>query len=177
MDAFTSRVRRTIGIDGLISTVIGALITIWPEKSASFVAGMIGFAFFAIGVSKFLVSARNTDQGNANRIIGIIMSILYMAAGLFIFIDIETATLSLFIVVGVFTGLTWVIEGVVQMSVINRLGSNRVWPFISALISLLAGITLVVSPFFGGLLLWEFLGIMLLVVGIVKLVQFAAIRQ
>lgn len=177
MDAFTSRVRRTIGIDGLISTIIGAFITIWPEKSASFVAGMIGFAFFAIGVSKLLVSIRDTEQGRSNRIIGIIMSILYMVAGLFIFLDLETATLSLLVVVGVFTGLTWAIEGVVQMIIINRWGSNRVWPFISALISFLAGLTLVFSPFFGGLLLWEFLGIMLLVVGIVKLVQFATIRQ
>ncbi|KMK52904.1 MULTISPECIES: HdeD family acid-resistance protein [Fructobacillus] len=176
MDAFTSRVRRTIGIDGLISTIMGAFITVWPEKSASFVAGMIGFAFLAIGVSKLLVSLRDTDQGKSNRIIGIIMSILYMVAGLFIFLDIETATLSLLVVVGILTGLTWAIEGIVQMTIINRWGSNRVWTFISALISLLAGVTLVFSPLFGGLFLWEFFGIMLLVVGIVKLVHVAIVR-
>ena len=43
-EEFFTKVRRTIGFDGLISTIIGALIVFLPNRSARAAAGMIGAA-------------------------------------------------------------------------------------------------------------------------------------
>lgn len=172
LDDFSLKLRRAIGIDGLISLVVGILVVFWPDTSIKFVAGLIGVALVLAGAVKMIPVLRNQDYSGTDRVKDAIISVVYLVAGLFIFIDMNAASLSLLLVVGVLTGLVWLSEGIIHMMVINRFRGNRLWPFISALISVVAGLSLIISPFIGGLLVWTFFGIMLLVVGVVKIVQY-----
>lgn len=172
LDSFSLKLRRTIGIDGLVSLVAGVLVVFFPDTSIKIVAGLIGASLVLAGIVKMVPILRNQDYSVTDRTKDIIISVVYFVAGLFIFLDMNAASLSLLIVLGVLTGIVWLSEGVIHMTIINRLGEKKVWPFISALISLIAGLSLIVSPFIGGLLVWSFFGIMLLVIGAIKIVQY-----
>ncbi|WP_220739157.1 DUF308 domain-containing protein [Leuconostoc miyukkimchii] len=176
-DEFFNKLRRTIGFDGLISTVIGALIVFLPNRSARAAAGMIGAALIAVGLFKLLsVFKRDLENGMA-RLGNLIVSIIYLVAGIFIFIDMQSAAISLILVVGILTGMTWLIEGLVQFTIVNRISTNKTWSIVSALVSILGGLSLLLSPVFGGLIVWTFFGASLLIVGIFKLIQYFTLKN
>ncbi|GAO99812.1 HdeD family acid-resistance protein [Fructobacillus ficulneus] len=176
-DDFAMKMKRTVGFDGLISTLIGAFIVFWPGASVKLLASIIGVALLILGGVKLLFALNGSETKKSTKLYDVLVAILYLVAGLFVFIDMEAASFSLLLVVGVLTGITWLVEGIIQIVVVNRLGGNHVWHFISALISALAGMSLIFSPFVGGLLVWMFLGVMLLIVGIFKLVHYFTIGK
>lgn len=62
----------------------------------------------------------------------------------------------------------WIIEGVVSLSTLD-LAPSRGWTIFYAIISLIAGVTLLFSPIWGALVLWWLLGISAVVMGIIQI--------
>jgi uncharacterized membrane protein HdeD (DUF308 family) len=48
---FSKKLRNNVGINGLISTLIGLLILFWPGRTAQVGTVLIGISFILIGVS------------------------------------------------------------------------------------------------------------------------------
>lgn len=176
-EEFFTKVRRTIGFDGLISTIIGALIVFLPNRSARAAAGMIGAALIAVGLFKLISVFRRDAENGMARLGNLIVSIIYLVAGIFIFVDMQSASISLILVVGILTGITWLIEGFVQLAILNKLATNKTWSTISAIISILGGASILFSPMWGGLVVWTFFGITLLIIGIFKLIQYFTLKN
>ncbi|MBC9119364.1 HdeD family acid-resistance protein [Fructobacillus fructosus] len=175
MTDFAKKVKQSIIIDGLISLIIGIFIVVWPGITASVAAVMIGVGFISIGSAKFSISVFGED-GNKFRIIEVILSILYIIAGIFIVVDVKYSGVSLLLVASVLTGILWISEGITQITDAIEWKEHRVLYTILAIINIIAGVSLLFSPLFGGLFLWMFFGITLITVGIVKLVQSVAIN-
>ncbi|MBE4727774.1 DUF308 domain-containing protein [Leuconostoc suionicum] len=176
-EEFFTKVRRTIGFDGLISTIIGALIVFLPNRSARAAAGMIGAALVAVGLFKLIFVFRRDAENGMARLGNLIVSVIYLVAGIFIFVDMQSAAISLILVVGILTGITWLIEGFVQLAILNKLATNKTWSTISAIISILGGASILFSPMWGGLVVWTFFGITLLIIGIFKLIQYFTLKN
>ncbi len=176
-EEFFTKVRRTIGFDGLISTIIGALIVFLPNRSARAAAGMIGAALIAVGLFKLISVFRRDAENGMARLGNLIVSVIYLVAGIFIFVDMQSAAISLILVVGILTGITWLIEGFVQVAILNKLTTNKTWSTISAIISILGGASILFSPMWGGLVVWTFFGITLLIIGIFKLIQYFTLKN
>jgi len=85
-DEFLVKVRRAIGFDGLISIIIGAFILFLPGRSARVVAGMMGAALIAAGLFKLLSIFKKDSANGVTRLGHLISSVIYIVAGLFIFI-------------------------------------------------------------------------------------------
>ena len=113
-EEFFTKVRRTIGFDGLISTIIGALIVFLPNRSARAAAGMIGAVLIAVGLFKLISVFRRDAENGMARLGNLIVSVIYLVAGIFIFVDMQSAAISLILVVGILTVITWLVEGFVQ---------------------------------------------------------------
>ncbi|MFT8498139.1 HdeD family acid-resistance protein [Leuconostoc pseudomesenteroides] len=174
---FFNTMRKAIGIDGLISSIIGALILFLPNLSAKVAAGMIGATLVVIGLFKLWTFFQLKSEGAMARFGNLLVAIIYMVAGIFIFVDMQSAAISLILVVGILTGMTWVIEGFVQLTILNQLANNKFWATLAAFVSILGGLSLLFSPVLGGLIVWTFFGVTLLVIGIVKLIQFATLKN
>ncbi|MDN2450979.1 HdeD family acid-resistance protein [Leuconostoc sp. UCMA20149] len=174
---FFNKLRRAVGFDGLISTIIGALIVFLPNRSARAAAGMIGAALIVVGLIKLIAVFKSDVENGMARLGNLIVSIIYLVAGIFIFIDMQSAAISLILVVGILTGMTWLIEGFIQITIINQISTNKTWSIISALISILGGLSLLFSPVLGGLIVWTFFGMALLVIGIFKLIQYFTLKN
>jgi len=89
----------------------------------------------------------------------------------FVFADLNAATESLFILVGIFVGVLWIIDGIVNLTALSQF-YNKIWAMILSLISVIAGATLLFSPLWGAVTLWMILGIEFLVVGIIKIIHY-----
>ncbi|CAK1249851.1 Acid resistance membrane protein HdeD [Fructobacillus cardui] len=177
MDKFINKMRRSLGINGLLTALFGVFIIVWPEKSASFISMIIGFSLLVTGFVRFLASFNRKNEIDMNHIVNVMVSIVYWLAGIFIFADIKYATISLLIVVGILVGIAWVSEGISQLTFLNNISNGRAAFVFLAIINIIAGVVLIISPFIGGLLLWQFLGFMLLFIGVMKLVQYFVIRS
>lgn len=176
-DVFFNKLRRAIGFDGLVSVIIGALIVFLPNRTANAAAALIGAALIAIGLFKLLSVFKDDSESGMARLGNLIVSIIYLVAGIFIFVDIKSAGISLILVVGILTGMTWLIEGIIQLTIIKYINMNKTWFIISALISIVAGFSLLISPLIAGLVVWTFFGISLLVIGIFKLIQYVTLKN
>lgn len=176
-DEFLVKVRRAIGFDGLISIIIGAFILFLPGRSARVVAGMMSAALIAAGLFKLLSIFKKDSANGVTRLGHLISSVIYIVAGLFIFIDMQAAAISLILVVGILTGMAWLIEGIIQLTILSQMGTNKVWSILSAAISVIGGLSLLFSPLLGGVLVWSFFGITLLIIGIFKLIQYFTLKN
>lgn len=170
-DRFLQKMRNGIGIDGLLSVVFGALILFWPGRTASLAAIFIGIAFILIGLGYLGSVFRDDGESGWARIGHLLLGALYLISGIFTFIDLAAATTYFFALIGIFVGMTWVVEGFVSFGML-RFTPSRGWTIFSAILSLVAGFMLLLTPIWGAMVLWTLLGSVLLVLGIFKLIRY-----
>lgn len=163
-------------ISGILSIIIGALILIWPGKSAVVLAAIIAIYAIIAGLIYFAVSATDTTRSGWSRIGHALLGLLFVVAGVIAFLNPSSAAASFAIVVVVFIGIAWIIEGVVALS---TLGLARVsgWTIFYAIVSILAGIALLVTPLLGAIVLWIWVGISLLVIGVFQVFRALSLRR
>ena len=89
----------------------------------------------------------------------------------------QAAAVSLILVVGILTGMAWLIEGIIQLTILNQISTNKFWSILSAVISVLGGLSLLFSPLLGGILVWTFFGVTLLIIGIFKIIQYVTLKK
>ena len=157
------------GIAGLIALIVGVLILVWPGRTAQVGTGIVAVYAIVAGIVYFATGLFASEVGIWSRIGRIILGILFVAAGLIIFLNLATAAVWLLTFIGIVVGILWIIDGVVSLSSLSS-ASNKAIVVIFAIISILAGLFLVFTPVWGGAVLWIVLGISLIVLGIVRIV-------
>ncbi|KQR93160.1 MULTISPECIES: HdeD family acid-resistance protein [Microbacterium] len=169
-DTAVNGIRTALGIGGVVALIVGILILVWPLKTAS--VGTVIIAIYAIvsGLVYLGLGIFSKVRGLWSRIGHILLGIVFIAAGIVAFSNLTSATIFLAVFVGVFVGITWIVEGVVALTTLDG-SSGRGWTIFYAIVSLLAGITLLFSPAIGAAFLWIFVGASLLVLGIVQIIR------
>lgn len=163
-------IRAALGITGLVSLVIGLLILFQPKGVGMVIAAMLaayvligGLAYLGIGI----FSAR---LGMWPRIGHLVLGVLFLIASVVTFANLGDAVALLALVIGIMIGITWIVEGIVAITLLPD-SASKVWTVVYAVISILGGIALITSPAWGtGLLFW-LLGIWLVVMGLVQIVR------
>ncbi|HEY0117168.1 MAG TPA: DUF308 domain-containing protein, partial [Cellulomonas sp.] len=90
--------------------------------------------------------------------------------GILALIDLAAAAVSLAVFLAILVGVMWVFEGFVALTTLGATRS-KVWTVFFALLSIVAGVLLFLSPLWGALTLWWLLGISLVVLGLVQVVR------
>ncbi|USS91869.1 HdeD family acid-resistance protein [Fructobacillus americanaquae] len=168
----SNSLRYFMGIDGLVAIIFGLLVVVLPTDTATVAAAIIGVMMVASGLFKIVHAIKNTALTGWNKIGASLLGFFYILAGLIIFINMHVASVSVFMVVGLMVGIAWLFEGVIQFSIISRLVDHQSWLSFSAVLHLIAGVLLMASPLFGGALLWIWLGVSLIVLGVYRLLMF-----
>jgi uncharacterized membrane protein HdeD (DUF308 family) len=163
-------VRAAIGASGVVSAVIGILILVWPVKTAVVVAGIIAIYAVIAGVVNIAIGIFSRRLGGWARVGYLVLGAVFIIAAIVSFANLGAAAAGLAVLVGVLFGISWIVEGVVGLTMMGDSGS-KVWTIVYALIGVIAGILLLMSPLWGAALLWLWLGASLLVLGIVQLVR------
>ena len=172
---FTTRLRYSIGIDGLISLLIGLAILFNPNRSAILATQMVAIGFVLTGLFHGALTFNKDIENNWARLANLVMAVIYLVAGVFMFVDAAIAAKYLFVFVSVFVGITWLLEGLLGLSYLNN-SASRGWTMVVSVISIVAGIIILSSPLRSAEMLWQLLGIMLTVIGMFKITFFFVSR-
>ena len=170
-DALLKNLRIALGVGGLASVVFGVLILVWPEHTAmAIVAIFVALWTLVAGLGNIAVGVFGSSPGK-RRIMYLVLGVVFLIAGIVAWANLGVATGVLAITIGVVVGLAWIVEGAVSLVT----SPGGAWPVIHGVISVLAGVVVLLAPFWAAALLWLWLGISLVVVGIVQIVR--AIRS
>lgn len=166
--AATNGIRTALGLGGLVSVILGILILAWPGKTAMVVAAIIAIYAIVAGLIYAGLGIFSASKGGWSRIGHIVLGILFVVAGIVAFTNLGATTVWLAAFLGILVGIMWIIEGVVSLTTLNDARSKG-WTIFFAVVSILAGITLLFSPLWAAVVLWWLLGISAIVLGIIQI--------
>lgn len=170
LDRVTSAIRIALGVSGALSLIVGILILVWPGRTAAVVVGSIAVWAILGGLVYAGIGIFSRDSGGRSRVGHIVLGVLFVVAGVVALANLGEATAGFAVFLGVLVGILWIVEGVVALTTLGGTGS-RGWSILFAVVSILAGVVLLLSPLYGAALLWIFLGASLLVLGLFQLVR------
>jgi uncharacterized membrane protein HdeD (DUF308 family) len=163
-------IRTAFGVGGVLLIILGILILVWPGKTAVVVTAIFAIYAIAAGLVYAGLGIFSKGKGGWSRIGHIVLGILFVVAGVVAFANLGVTTAWFATFVGILVGIMWVMEGVVSLSTLGDSGS-KAWTIFFAIISILAGITLLFSPLWGAVVLWWIFGISAVVLGVLQIVR------
>ncbi len=172
MSAFTeegpsSTARRAVALAGLISAVAGVIILVWPSHAAEAIAVVIAIYAIIAGLVYIVAGVLSKALGAGGRIGHVLLGLLYLVAGCFAFSQLGQTAAFLGVFVAIMIGVMWVMEGFVSLLAVST-AKFSVITVVFAIVSILAGLSLLSSPLWGAAFLWWYLGISLVVLGLLN---------
>ncbi|MFJ3226377.1 HdeD family acid-resistance protein [Streptomyces sp. NPDC086783] len=158
---------------GAAALVLGILVLAWPEATL-FAAGVLfGIYLVCSGVLQ-LVAAFGTHAATSLRVMAFISGVLSLLLGLFCF----RGAMQSILLLALWIGIGWLFRGITQTlaAVSDPSVPARGWQIFLGVVSFLAGIVLIVSPFESVAVLAVVGGCWLLVVGVTEIVTAFRIR-
>lgn len=166
--------RTALGVGGLIAIVLGALILFFPVKSGAVAMQIVAAVMAAYALVAGVVYIGSSIFGSAlsgwGRIGHIVLGLLYVAGGIIMMVNLGSTAAVLAVFLTFTVGFLWLLEGVTAFTTLGQ-SKNKTWTVIYAIISIIAGFTLVLSPLIGVVTLWLLLGISMVVMGLVQVVR------
>lgn len=163
-------IRVALGIGGVLALATGILILFQPARAAAIVTLILGIYAIAVGLVYGGIGIFSKAKGGWSRIGHVLLGIVFIIAGIVAFTNSTAVTVALAIFVTVAVGIAWIIEGVVSLSTLG-FSPSKGWTVFFAIISIIAGVYLLISPLWGAFTLWWLLGIMLAVMGIMNIIR------
>ncbi|MFF9626679.1 HdeD family acid-resistance protein [Streptomyces griseosporeus] len=160
-------------LTGIASLVLGVLVLVWPGASLLAAGVLFGVYLVISGVFQ-LVAAFGTHRTTSLRVLAFISGALSIVLGLFCFRGPMQSVLLL----ALWIGIGWLIRGITQTlaAASDPAMPARGWQIFLGVVSALAGIVLIDSPFESVAVLTLVGGIWLIAVGVVEIVTAVRIR-
>ncbi|MFG2826974.1 HdeD family acid-resistance protein [Streptomyces sp. NPDC048434] len=157
---------------GLAAIALGVVVLVWPSQTLRVVGVVFGIYLLATGVFQ-LAGAFGTHVPRHLRVLHFVAGALFILLGLVCF----RGTLESILLLALWIGFGWVLRGIMVTATAASAEDipARGWQLFSGIITTLAGIVLIVSPFGSIAALTLVVGIMAIVVGAVEV--FHAIKM
>jgi uncharacterized membrane protein HdeD (DUF308 family) len=149
---------------GLVTLVIGVIVTAHPDDSLNVVAVLIGIAAILSGIFHLI---RTFDRADQHRIWLGISGLTCIAIGLLLIrhLHVTVALIALLV------GLAWIVQGTAGlMSAFSGPREGAAWWAVFGFLSLIAGIVVIAAPESSVTVLAVLVGIWLLVIGLFEVV-------
>lgn len=167
--------RLALLVGGLIAILFGITVLVWPGKTAVVVTAVIAVWAILAGLVYIAMSLVSSGQSTGSRVGHGLLGLLYVVAGIYAFIALQSTALFLGIFITVLIGVMWMIEGFTALFALGESDSKGITIFF-AIVSVLAGISLVSTPLWGAGFLWWLAGIALVVMGVLNMVRGFSIK-
>ncbi|MEW1835213.1 DUF308 domain-containing protein [Microbacterium sp. NPDC079995] len=173
--AVVGGIRGALLIGGVLAVVVGILILVWPGKTAMVVAGIIAAWAVAAGVVNIAIGLLSRTAGSWARVGHIALGSIFVIGGVVAFTNLGLAAETLATFLGALVGILWIVEGVVALTTLRGTRS-RGWTIAFAVLSLVAGVVILFAPIWGALVLWLWMGVSLILLGVIQIVRAARLR-
>jgi uncharacterized membrane protein HdeD (DUF308 family) len=180
-----ARTLRTVAIvSGVIALIAGAVILIWPVKSAIAITVLVAIYTLVAGIVNIALGIASKTLGGWTRAGLVVLGLLFVAAGVLAFANLGSTTVVLAVFVTTLLGIAWIVDGIVSLFSLGGrkdpftpVPRSKGWTIAYAIISIVAGAVVIASPLLTALWLWLFIGISLVVFGIVHIVRAATLER
>lgn len=162
-------IRSALAIVGLLSFVVGIAMLFWPVTSAKVIVAIAAVWMIIAGVVYLGIAFSAADRGGWARFGIGLLGVFYIVAGIVFLMNLPETTLFAAIWVGIFIGIVWIWEGITAFVSVAQ-GTSSGWNILYGVLSVIAGLVLVFSPFYVTVL-WWLLAISLIVLGLVQFVR------
>jgi len=158
---------------GLITLILGVLVTARPAQSLTVIAVLLGVTAVVSGVYHIV---RAFDGRENERVWRGISGVLFIIVGVALIRHLHL-TVAL---IGLLIGFTWIVQGISALmeGVSRGRGStDRGWLLFFGVISLIAGIVVISSPITSVAALTIFMGVWFIVMGLIEMVGALMLRR
>lgn len=162
--------RLALLIGGLAAVGFGIAVLAWPTKAAVALTGVIAVYAIISGIVYAALGIFSKALGAGGRIGHVLLGLLYVIAGVYAFSSLQQSAAFLALFLTIMVGVMWVIEGFTALFTLGQSGS-KIATVIFAILSVIAGFTLLSSPLWGAVFLWWFLAIALIVLGALNVIR------
>lgn len=163
-------IRSAFGIGGIVAVILGILLLVWPAKTLGVVAIFFGIYFLVSGLVRIGVGIFSKGISGGMRTLDILLGVLLVIAGVIALKNVAATTAALLILVVAIVGIGWIIEGVLAL-VESRNAVSRGWAITLGILSIIAGIVVLVVPLWTAFWFIMVAGVMLIVLGIIAIVR------
>lgn len=159
---------------GIVTLGLGIALAVWPDASVTVFTVLLAIQLIIAGIFRIGAALSQSRSEGARALVGISGG-LALIVGLLILRDPLQSVLVLGMILGVF----WLIAGVIDIlsALIGPPRSGRGWEILSGIVSVLAGGFLLVYTDLSLKLLVVFVGIWLIVAGILAVVAAFKLRS
>ncbi|MGR6971428.1 HdeD family acid-resistance protein [Streptomyces cynarae] len=160
-------------LTGIASLILGVLVLVWPGPSLLAAGVLFGVYLLVSGVFQ-LAAAFGTHRTTSLRVLAFISGAVSILLGLFCF----RSRLESVLLLALWIGIGWLIRGITHTMAAahDPAVPARGWQIFLGVVTFVAGIVLIVSPFRSIAVLTLVAGWWLVVVGIVEIVTAVRIR-
>lgn len=162
-------VRTALGVSGVLSLVIGALILIWPGRTAEVAVAIVSVYVIIAGLVNIAIGL--FWRSGWARLGYIVLGVLFIVAGIYSCANLSATTAWFGVFIGTLVGILWIIEGVVSLTTVGHGSKARAWTIFFAIVSIVSGVVLLFSPLLGAVTLFLLIGVSLVVLGIFQIVR------
>jgi uncharacterized membrane protein HdeD (DUF308 family) len=163
-------IRIAFGIAGGVAVILGIVLLIWPAKTIGVVAIFLGIYFIVSGIMRLGIGIFSRGISAGLRTLDILLGLLLIIAGIIALRNVAETAAALLILVVAVIGIGWIIEGVMTL-VESRGASSSGLAIVFGIISILAGIVVLIIPGWSAVWLIIVTGIMLIILGAFALVR------
>jgi len=171
--------RIVLGLGGLIALILGILIMVNPLKSAAIIMQIVAVivALYMVGVGVVYLGGAIFSKSMSGwpRTGNIVLGILYVVAGIILFSNLAATAAVLTAFLSIMIGILWMLEGLLAFSTVKASG-HKALTVIYGIISVIAGLVLILSPILGAITLWLLLGISMVVMGAIQVVRAFSVK-
>ncbi|MGW3095927.1 HdeD family acid-resistance protein [Streptomyces sp. NPDC001102] len=160
-------------LTGVASLILGVLVLVWPGASLLAAGVLFGVYLLVSGVFQ-LVAAFGTHRSTSLRVLAFISGALSILLGLFCL----RGPMRSILLLALWIGIGWLIRGITQTlaAAHDKEMPARGWQIFLGVVTFVAGIVLIDSPFESVAVLTLVGGIWLVAVGIVEIITAIRIR-
>jgi uncharacterized membrane protein HdeD (DUF308 family) len=160
---------------GIITVLIGIAALVWPGRTLVVVAVLFGIQLIVMGIFRFAAALASDDLTGGTRVLLALLGVLSLIIGLYAVRHILITLLALALLLGIF----WIVSGAVELftAVSRREMPHRGWNALMGIISVLAGIVLLVYPGISLVVLAVVVSVWLLIFGVMQIMLAFRIRS
>ncbi len=158
-----------LGVSGVLAIITGIVILVWPGATAQVITVVLAI-YAVIGGLVYLAIGITGSMSGWGRVGHILAGLIFIVAGILAFMNPAQSAVLLATIVVTFIAIAWIFEGVAALATLG-VSPSKGWTVFTAIISILAGISLLVLPLTGAVVLLWWFGIALIVIGLFQVIR------
>lgn len=160
---------------GIITLLAGLLTLAWPGRTIVVVAVLFGIQLIVAGIFRFVTALAADEESGGTRALLALLGVLSFIVGLYAVRHVLITIAALALLLGIF----WIVNGAVETftALSHKHMQGRGWTIVMGLLSVAAGVVVLVYPAISLAVLAVVLGFWLLVYGIMEIVLAFRLRS